>query len=305
MSSILDALKKSEAERQRGQPPTIGSSLPSFRRKPPARRFPAWILPALALAAAVAAWHFGLFGGDGSNGESAPPPAVAAGDAPSSSAGEPTADTGRAPAVNPPAADSAIAAARTNGADSATASTPAAGQPPAERPATPARIGFGPYRPRSATPAAQAAPQPETLADADPPTKPAPPAAPPDAQAATAASADPAPGPETPAAVAQTAGPEPAPVAPPPDDVKSAEDAAPDGVPTFNELSFAARKSLPPITVTMHVYSRDPARRFALVNGFRARDGESIEGGVEIIRILPEGVQMRVADTEFILPVGN
>lgn len=55
----------------------------------------------------------------------------------------------------------------------------------------------------------------------------------------------------------------------------------------------------------MHVYSQDPQRRFALINGVRARDGESLEGGVEVVHILPHGVQVRVAETEFILPVSN
>lgn len=55
----------------------------------------------------------------------------------------------------------------------------------------------------------------------------------------------------------------------------------------------------------MHVYSQDPSRRFALINGIRARDGESLEGGLEIVHILPNGVQVRVAETEFILPVSN
>lgn len=78
-----------------------------------------------------------------------------------------------------------------------------------------------------------------------------------------------------------------------------------DGIPTIYELPFAARRALPEIAVTMHMYSTDPARRFALINGIRARDGESMEGGIEVVRILPDGVQIRIEGTEFVLPVSN
>jgi len=78
-----------------------------------------------------------------------------------------------------------------------------------------------------------------------------------------------------------------------------------DGIPTIYELPFAARRGLPEIAVTMHMYSADPARRFALVNGVRVRDGESLEGGIDVVRILPDGVQVRIEGTEFVLPVSN
>lgn len=55
MSLILEALRKSEAERRRGLPPDLLHELPPPR--PRARRVPAWAWPAAAvLAACVLAW---------------------------------------------------------------------------------------------------------------------------------------------------------------------------------------------------------------------------------------------------------
>lgn len=159
-----------------------------------------------------------------------------------------------------------------------------------------------------------AVPTPQTPAETISAPTPAPTAAP---QIAT-------PAPATPPVAAATApppDPAPAPVAapPPPSEPISAMPAAetppppapaagmPDagGVPTLFQLPFATRRGLPEIAVTMHMYSADPERRFALVNGTRVGDGSSLEGGLEVVRILPSGVQLRYEGTEFILPVSN
>ena len=47
---------------------------------------------------------------------------------------------------------------------------------------------------------------------------------------------------------------------------------------------------LPPTRVTVHVYSEDPAKRFVLINSLRAQEGERIESGVMIEEIRPDGV---------------
>lgn len=343
MSSILDALKKSEAERQRGAPPTIGSELPAFRRPKPARRFPGWILPVFALTVAVAAWQFGLFGtkesaptpSDGtqasaaaeSGGTSQPTPAPAENDVATATNPAPapaTATSDRAvqrggfgppkPVTADPSATAASPAQATGTPPQPVAATTGAAAPAGATPAPSGRRGFRPPGAVAATaevPATQsdasaATAQPQIASNDKAPSS-----------AGETASAAPTTGPKpatTPAAnpsdaVADVSTP-PAPVIQPPAEKPEANTQptasnANNAVPTLSELSFAARKTLPEIAVTMHVYSQDPQRRFALINGVRARDGESLEGGVEVVRILPHGVQVRVAETEFILPVSN
>lgn len=322
MSSILDALKKSEAERQRGLPPTIGSSLP-LRRQPPPRKSTRWWLPVAAAAALALAWAGGMF--DFASGDAGPDTAASSPDAAPAAASVAVADPG-APAnesIAAPTTNTAVpASARSETKPAAAGATSAANAESAGSDARPRRIGFGPYRPSAA---AEAPAKPDTAvtpqtAESDPgrstatttaaiaanqgtgqpagnaPAHQGKPAQPQQIAAGTAQSAPtdtPAPSSDTPAIAAD------APAAAAGTD----ETASDDGIPTIYELSFAARQTLPDITVTMHMYSDDPDRRFALVNGVRVSDGQALDGGVEIVRVLPDGVQVRFESTEFVLPV--
>lgn len=278
MSSILDALNRSDAERRRGQPPTLGSPAP-FAATP--RRRPAWLLPAIAGAALAAAWWGGAFdfGGDPADPPAAPVPASVA------------APDGHAPA--PPGAAGADAGAMPDpvpapgAAPDPVAATPAE---PAPAPTSPADgqvvTIFGPQR---------AAPVPAEAAPATPDSgeaAPAPAAAPPMVPAPGAAEAEAA----AAQALAQALERPTPPVAP-------AATATGDAPPRLHELPFAVRRGLPALAVTMHLYSDDPARRFALVNGVRVRDGESLPGGVEVLAIRADGILVRFEGTEFVLPV--
>ena len=69
------------------------------------------------------------------------------------------------------------------------------------------------------------------------------------------------------------------------------------------ELPFSVRRTLPEIAITMHMYSPDPELRFALVNGTRARDGQPLAGGLEVIAIRTDGVVFRYDGTEFLHPI--
>lgn len=304
MSSILDALKKSDAERQRGLPPTLNSPAAFHRTRPPQAQRTRWWLPAAAVAGVALAWWMGVFD---VGGDDAPADALVVERTEETSAGT----TGAAPAITsaaPPSQDVPPAAA------AAIEPTPA---PPSEAPVNdpsaaapdqrPRRVGFGPF---PATPNAN----PENRADDA--TAAAVPASP-DSAAAPASSAA-APGPAAASvtdeqdakAVAATPTPPPAAAEMPAIEPLATPSPAPtparaDGIPTLYELPFAARRSLPEIAVTMHMYSADPTRRFALINGTRVRDGESIEGGIEVVHILADGVQLRIEGTEFVLPVSN
>lgn len=267
MSSILDALNRSDAERRRGQPPTLGS--PSPFAAPPRRR-PAWLLPAIAGLALVAAWWGGAFdfgGAPADDPAASVPDSVAAPETGAPSPSAPVgADAGQVPDPVPAPVPQPPEVAATS---------------PEPAPAAPADGGqvvtiFGPQRatpaPAEATPAttdaggAAAAPAP-TAAEAEAAA----------AQALAQALERPAP----PAAPASSG----------------------DAPPRLHELPFAVRRGLPALAVTMHLYSDDPARRFALVNGVRVRDGESLPGGVEVLAIRADGILVRFEGTEFVLPV--
>lgn len=281
MSSILDALKKSEAERQRGVPPTL--STPIMRQGQPARKQrPAWLLPAIAGVALVAAWAGGLFSGAGTEAD------------------DPVAES-RPVSASPAVSDDAAAAVPPAPVPvTAPAQVDRPEAEPSTPPATePAQVSFGPFRPRhlptapaqdpAAAPAADG--QPAVPDAADIPT---------DAEAAAAAAA-PAPVAEAPPAAAQPAAPASAPVAPTPPPAPAAAQPG-NAVPTFNQLPYAVRREIPQIALTMHMYSADPERRFAIINGVRARDGQPLEGGLEVVEIRPDGVLIRFKDTDFLYP---
>lgn len=285
MSSILDALKKSEAERQRGAPPTL--TTPILHRGQPARRGrPAWLLPAIAGAALIAAWAGGLFG-DRQTGDDTPAATSTAADAaPTSTPAEDIAATTQAPADALPAP--AEPAPPSAAPVAAAPATPDAGAEPRRR------VGFGPFPPRRP-------PAGETDA-----AEPAPAQSPPATPVAAAPAAPDTPDPAVP--VAQPA-PQPAdPVAsvPAPAEVPAAAPApvsAPAAAtPTFHELPFALRRDIPALALTLHMFNTDPERRFAIINGVRVRDGQQIEGGLEVVEIRPTGVVIRFKDTDFLLP---
>jgi general secretion pathway protein B len=70
------------------------------------------------------------------------------------------------------------------------------------------------------------------------------------------------------------------------------------GLMTYEEA--AQKNSLPPLHLDLHVYAPDPSKRFVLVNGNKANEGQSIEG-VRVDSITPEGVVMSYRGVQFML----
>jgi general secretion pathway protein B len=50
--------------------------------------------------------------------------------------------------------------------------------------------------------------------------------------------------------------------------------------------------ALPPLRVSMHVYADDPARRFAIVDGQRRREGETLQPGLMLLEIRRDGLRL-------------
>ncbi len=274
MSSILDALNKSEAER-RSAPPGLNTPLHFASRPPPRRRKP-WLLPLIAVAALGLAWAGGLFDSGGSSDEQSSTATSESGN-PESASLSPIGDTGDAAPTTDP-----VPVANGSTAD-ATANEPTQGfgsgqqQRSALAPKGPMPAPFRPRHPGAPLPSAQPAPPPPAATPS-----PEPEAIPPQAAAA------PTPSPAAPTASASTT---PAPSG--------------SGVPTLNELPFATRRTLPSLNLTMHLYSADPDRRLVLINGVQARDGDELEGGIQIRSIRPDGVVIVFENTEFLLPARN
>jgi general secretion pathway protein B len=75
-----------------------------------------------------------------------------------------------------------------------------------------------------------------------------------------------------------------------------------DEVPWLSSLPEAFRRSLPPLSVNIHVYSPDESQRILYINNRQARQGERIEGGVVVEEIVEDGVVLRYRGQRFKLP---
>lgn len=292
MSSILDALNKSEAER-RSAPPGLNTPI-HFAGKPPPRRRKSWLLPVLAVAALALAWAGGLF------------------DFGSSSDDQIATDSAAANPAEPASPDVASLSPPDDAAgDAPPAVDPQPAPVVAEAPPARRRGGFGPHPAPAATSSTDAAPAPTDATAVTEPSTPAP---------AASAPLVPPPQPVAEQAPSKPEHPEttPATTTPPPPAQQTAQpvvQAAPataanetrgnDGIPSLNDLPFATRKGLPALSLTMHLYGADPARRMILLNGVQARDGDELEGGIQIRAIRPDGVVIVYEGTEFVLPARN
>jgi general secretion pathway protein B len=105
---------------------------------------------------------------------------------------------------------------------------------------------------------------------------------------------------------AAVATPPPKPVAP----VAKAKPAAPKPsagppLPYIWEMPFAERKALPPLVISMHVFSDDPAGRFVVIDGERYEEGEEIGPDLTIGPIRRDGVVLNAKGKSYLLPRGG
>jgi general secretion pathway protein B len=265
MSFILDALKKSEAERQR----QLAPALLEIRVARPRRGLPTWalivgVLLALNIvlllafvlrrAGPAAAWE----------GAAAQPPAAVSA-------------SGAAPAATPatPAATQGATQGATQAAPPATAATTQAGVAAAALPALPALPASTQGVNSSQIPAA-ANPQPGAAAAFD-------------AQQGSLTQPSPADNP---------ADDEPA-VTPQRGSVKVQRGGAEDysSLPSFSEIGG----NVPDLRLDLHVYAERPADRYALINMHRVHEGDLLPEGARVIAITREGVALNFHGQDFML----
>jgi general secretion pathway protein B len=72
-------------------------------------------------------------------------------------------------------------------------------------------------------------------------------------------------------------------------------------VPLLAELPASFRQSLPRLTVNIHVYSPKPASRFVLVDMKRYREGQTLDGGIRLERITPDGMVLQWQGRRFLM----
>lgn len=275
MSLILDALRKSEAERRKAQAAEDTLAGPPRVPTPSLTRLPAWAWPGgvfATLAVAVAAWL--LLARTPTTGlPTASAPATAGLTKPESAA----------PGVDPQAAHAAPGLAPGDHMSAATADQAAERVVPAAS-ASPAPPIDGP-----SVAGATAAPTPWTSQPfATIPTS-TPPDAPP--QASTASPSHPAT--DTPATPPREAATPQVPT--------MATRATPGhGVLRLSDLGTAERQQLPPLRMSMHMWGPDAATRFAIIDGNRVGEGDRI--GETVVEAIDQdgvvlawnGVRLRV-----------
>jgi len=70
-------------------------------------------------------------------------------------------------------------------------------------------------------------------------------------------------------------------------------------LPTAAELPVAIQRGLPGIRISAHIYSDKPASRMVIINDKTVREGETVAGGVTIEEITREGVIFRFQARRF------
>jgi general secretion pathway protein B len=289
MSFILDALKKSESDRQRQS----GPALFEVKVAPPKSRFPVWAIAIAALLVVnmiIVGWMLLRRASHLEDTTAANTPPAATGTT------TPAAGTAQPPAVTnnntPPAAPPVTAGApppvNNTPYNSAPANSMSTGSPPSSAPA--AQQQSGPPSNQQGMGAAQAR-MPErdqnepTLAGNTNPAN--------NAREAGDANTDPAANPDDYAPAADPGSPLFK------GHVKRGTES---GLMLYQDAALAQGANLPQLRLDLHVYAAKPQDRFALINMHKMHEGDSLQGGVRVEAITPDGVVLSHNGSKFLLP---
>jgi general secretion pathway protein B len=279
MSFILDALKKSEVERQRQDIPGLMDSRPV----PPRAKFPVWAAALIALLAvnlgvlAVVLTRGGAPAGKAGGPSPAAAPATA--QSPSVTAQSPSATAPSLSAATSPAgaATAPVTASQALSAPAAVAA--AARNGPARSPSVPASASPDHFSPMDAAPPVYAPEIPTTQDHPSPGTERRP------ARAGSGGDA----------AIHHAARA--------PDPVLTDSDPF-DGevLPSINELNVAGQPALADLHLDVHVYATQPSERFVYINMRKYREGATLAEGPVLERIRRDGVVLNYQGLRFVLP---
>jgi general secretion pathway protein B len=269
MSFILDALKKSESDRQRQS----GPSLFEVKVAPPRRTLPVWAVVVAALLlinVVVISWmllRHPATQQPASPQDTAPARSAAQPGAPASAPAEATAST-----VPPLATPPVQQGARPPDGTQPPAGAAQAAAPPGAAPLTAAPLSAAP------------------LTTAPPAT--------PRGTALPTGSAEQSPGQAT-AAGAGGPGGDPSDTAPAVEPPANAQSGSGD-LPLYQQIVGSA--GLPDLHLDLHVFAARPQDRFVMVNMHRLGEGDSLPNGVQVQAIRPDGVVLSYHGTRFLLP---
>lgn len=74
------------------------------------------------------------------------------------------------------------------------------------------------------------------------------------------------------------------------------------GLMLYQDLAVTNGANLPELRLDMHVYDPKPQARFALINMHKVTEGQMVGNGVKVESITPEGVVLSHNGTKFLLP---
>ncbi|MCB1567258.1 MAG: general secretion pathway protein GspB [Xanthomonadales bacterium] len=74
-----------------------------------------------------------------------------------------------------------------------------------------------------------------------------------------------------------------------------------EALPRLGHLLPSEREGLPPLRLSMHVYDPAPAARFVLIDGKRYREGDAIAKGLTVEAIRPDGAALSYHGRRFLL----
>lgn len=282
MSFILDALKKSESDRQRQS----GPALFEVKVAPPKSRFPVWAIAIVALLVVnmiIVGWMLVRRASHGEDTAANTPPAAGA-------TAAPAAGNNNTPApVAPP-----IAMGRPGPASGTPDGPPPGSMSPTSAPATTAQQQSWPTSNQQGMGTAQnRIPGREQ-------------------NEPTLAGGATAPGNARETGGANT-GPAADPSANPDDYAPAAEPGSPlfkghvqrgteSGLVLYQDAALVPGANLPQLRLDLHVYAVKPPERFALINMHRVHEGDSLQDGVRVEAITPDGVVMSHNGSRFLLP---
>jgi general secretion pathway protein B len=323
MSYILEALKKAERERHRGEPPGV-TSIQRPGGEPRRWRWRAWVAVALFVNAGLLAALLRWPGRDAAEQPAAKAsPGMASGQTiPRSAATQPVSR----PRPAPPAASTAASPPLPEGKPAEAAR----GVPAENKPQGVPAVNTSPALPERAAPApdrkepagavldreARATRSPSPPQKASARTRLAAPKTPAPAVARTPATSGPsrpsAPrsspkAGETPRQPSAAALPRPEPPRPPAPAASPAPPSAPPAtaplltVPTLDQLPAKLRESLPDIRLDALLYAERPAERMLFIDGRRYREGDTISGGPRIEQIRRDGAILSYQGERFML----
>jgi len=75
--------------------------------------------------------------------------------------------------------------------------------------------------------------------------------------------------------------------------------AATSRVPDWDEMSLEFRSTFTPPHLDVHVYADEPGRRFILVDLKKYREGDTLQSGAVLEKILPDGILLNYQGTRF------